>query len=72
MLFLGLVVAGFLTVSGCGPSSPKVPARFAGARGAIENRTVAVRRLGSKKQDVMALDEAIAALRQEVETRGQP
>ena len=53
-------------------SVAKVPALFAVGQREIENRTVAVRRLGSKKQDVMALDEAIAALRQEVETRGQP
>ena len=53
-------------------SVAKVPALFAVGQREIENRTVAVRRLGSKKQDVMALEEAIAALRQEVETRGQP
>jgi threonyl-tRNA synthetase len=53
-------------------SVAKVPALFAVGQREIENRTVAVRRLGSKKQDVMGLDEAIAALRQEVETRGQP
>jgi threonyl-tRNA synthetase len=53
-------------------SVAKVPALFAIGQREIEDRPVAVRRLGSKKQDVMALDEAIAALRQEVETRSQP
>ena len=53
-------------------SVAKVPVLFAVGQREIENRTVAVRRLGSKKQDVMALDEAVAAVRQEVETRGQP
>jgi threonyl-tRNA synthetase len=53
-------------------SVAKVPALFAVGQREIENRTIAVRRLGSKKQEVMALDDAIAALRHEVETRGQP
>jgi threonyl-tRNA synthetase len=53
-------------------SVSKVPVLFAVGQREIENRTVAVRRLGSKKQEVMALDEAIAALRTEVERRGRP
>jgi threonyl-tRNA synthetase len=52
-------------------SVAKVPALFAIGQREIENRTVAVRRLGSKKQAVMALEEAIAELAREVETRGQ-
>ncbi len=52
-------------------SVAKVPALFAVGQREIENRTVAVRRLGSKKQEVTALDDAIAALQHEVETRGQ-
>ena len=52
-------------------SVAKVPALFAIGQREIENRTVAVRRLGSKKQEVMALDDAIAALQGEVESRGQ-
>jgi threonyl-tRNA synthetase len=52
-------------------SVAKVPALFAIGQREIENRTVAVRRLGSKKQEVMALDDAIAALQREVESRGQ-
>jgi threonyl-tRNA synthetase len=52
-------------------SVAKVPALFAIGQREIENRTVAVRRLGSKKQAVMALEDAIAELVREVETRGQ-
>jgi threonyl-tRNA synthetase len=48
----------------------KVPALFAVGQREIENRTVAVRRLGSKQQQVMPLEEAIAALTAEVESRG--
>jgi threonyl-tRNA synthetase len=47
----------------------KVPAQFAVGQRELENRTVAVRRLGSKKQAVTSLDEAIAALRLEVDNR---
>jgi threonyl-tRNA synthetase len=52
-------------------SVAKVPALFAVGQREVENRSVAVRRLGSKKQEVMALEDAIAALRAEVESRGQ-
>jgi threonyl-tRNA synthetase len=52
-------------------SVAKVPVLFAVGQREVENRTVAVRRLGSKKQEVMALDEAIAALGKEVENRGR-
>jgi threonyl-tRNA synthetase len=50
-------------------SVAKVPAQFAVGQRELENRTVAVRRLGSKKQAVTSLDEAIAALRLEVDNR---
>ena len=50
-------------------SVAKVPALFAVGQRELENRTVAVRRLGSKKQQVLPLDEAIAALTTEVEKR---
>ena len=52
-------------------SVAKVPALFAVGQREIENRTVAVRRLGSKKQEVIALDDAIEALQREIESRGQ-
>ena len=42
-------------------SVAKVPALFAIGQREIENRTVAVRRLGSKQQQFLPLDEAIAA-----------
>ena len=51
-------------------SLAKIPVQFAVGQRELENRTVAVRRLGSKKQAVMSLDEAISALKSEVENRG--
>ena len=53
-------------------SVAKVPVLFAIGQREVENRTVAIRRLGSKKQQVVALDEAIADLVREIENRGQP
>ena len=50
-------------------SVAKVPALFAVGQRELENRTVAIRRLGSKQQQVMPLDEAIEALRTEIENR---
>ena len=50
-------------------SVAKVPALFAVGQREIEDRTVAVRRLGSKRQQVMPLEEAIAALTTEVDSR---
>ena len=50
-------------------SVAKVPALFAVGQRELENRTVAVRRLGSKQQQVLPLDEAIRALRSEVDNR---
>ncbi len=51
-------------------SVAKIPVQFAVGGREVENRAVAVRRLGSKKQQVMSLDDAIAALVAEVENRG--
>jgi len=51
-------------------SVAKIPVQFAVGGREVENRSVAVRRLGSKKQQVMSLDDAIAALVAEVQNRG--
>ena len=51
-------------------SVAKIPVQFAVGQRELENRSVAVRRLGSKKQQVISLDEAISALRSEVDSRG--
>ena len=50
-------------------SVAKVPVQFAVGQRELENRTVAMRRLGSKKQQVMPLDEAIENLLNETEGR---
>ena len=52
-------------------SVAKVPVQFAVGQRELENGTVAIRRLGSKKQQVMPLGEAILALTSEVDGRGQ-
>jgi len=51
-------------------SVAKVPVLFAVGQRELEDRTVAVRRLGSKQQQVLALDDAIASLEQEILSRG--
>jgi threonyl-tRNA synthetase len=51
-------------------SVAKIPVQFAVGQRELENRTVAIRRLGSRKQQVVSVDEAIAALRSEVDNRG--
>ena len=51
-------------------SVAKVPVQFAVGQRELENRTVAIRRLGSKKQAVLPLDEALSTLRKEIEIRG--
>ncbi len=51
-------------------SVAKVPVQFAVGQRELENRTVAVRRLGSKKQQVISLDEALQSLATEVANRG--
>ncbi len=48
-------------------SVAKVPVQFAIGQREFENRTVAVRRLGSKKQETVALDEAIDSLLAEID-----
>jgi threonyl-tRNA synthetase len=52
-------------------SVQKIPVLFAVGQREVDERTVAIRRLGSKKQSVMALDEAIANLSEEIQSRGQ-
>ncbi|MCH8159762.1 MAG: threonine--tRNA ligase [Proteobacteria bacterium] len=52
-------------------SIAKVPVQLAIGQRELENGTVAMRRLGSKKQQVMALGEAISALKSEVDSHGQ-
>ena len=51
-------------------SVAKVPVQFAVGQRELENHTVAIRRLGSKKQEVMSLDDAIAALKSEIDNHG--
>ena len=51
-------------------SVAKVPVQFAIGQREVDDRTVAIRRLGSKKQQVMSLDDAISALKIEIENRG--
>jgi threonyl-tRNA synthetase len=52
-------------------SVAKVPVLLAVGQREVESRTVAVRRLGTKKQQFLTLDEALADLRDEVENRGR-
>ncbi len=51
-------------------SVAKVPVLFAIGQREVDDRSVAVRRLGSKKQQVVPLDEAVAFLAAEVAARG--
>jgi threonyl-tRNA synthetase len=51
-------------------SVAKVPVQFAVGQRELESRSVAIRRLGSKKQEVMSLDDAISALKSEIDKRG--
>jgi len=50
-------------------SVAKVPVLLAVGQREVENRTVAMRRLGSKQQKVLSLDEAVATLQAEVVER---
>jgi threonyl-tRNA synthetase len=50
-------------------SVAKVPVLFAVGQRELENRSVAIRRLGSKKQQILPLDAAIAALKTEIDAR---
>jgi threonyl-tRNA synthetase len=49
-------------------SVTKIPAILVVGKREAEERTVAIRRLGGKTQDVKSLDEAIAALVEEART----
>jgi threonyl-tRNA synthetase len=51
-------------------SVAKIPLQFAVGQREVESRSVAIRRLGSKQQQVMSLDAAIVALETEVSQRG--
>ncbi|MBT8067191.1 MAG: threonine--tRNA ligase [Gammaproteobacteria bacterium] len=51
-------------------SVAKIPVQFAVGQRELENRNVAVRRLGSKKQQVLSLDDAISDLQAEIASRG--
>jgi threonyl-tRNA synthetase len=51
-------------------SVAKVPALFAVGQREVDERNVAVRRLGSKQQTVLSLDDAIAQLSEEVQNHG--
>jgi threonyl-tRNA synthetase len=51
-------------------SVAKIPMLFAVGQRELENRSVAIRRLGSKQQDVMSLDDAVATLKTEISNRG--
>ena len=48
-------------------SVAKIPVQFAVGQRELDSRTVAIRRIGSKKQDVMSLDDAVAALKSEID-----
>jgi threonyl-tRNA synthetase len=50
-------------------SVAKVPVLFAVGQREIETQSVAIRRLGSKKQQVLTLSEAVIELKKEVENR---
>ena len=52
-------------------SVAKVPVLFAVGQREIEEGTVAIRRLGSNKQEIMSLDDAIADLKTEIASRGR-
>jgi threonyl-tRNA synthetase len=51
-------------------SVAKIPVQFAVGQRELESRSVAMRRLGSKKQEVLSLDDAVAALKAEISSRG--
>jgi threonyl-tRNA synthetase len=52
-------------------SVQKIPVLLAVGQREVDEHTVAMRRLGSKKQSVLSLEEAIADLCEEVRSRGQ-
>ncbi len=51
-------------------SVAKVPVQFAVGQRELEKRSVAMRRLGSRQQQILSLDDAISALRDEIASRG--
>jgi threonyl-tRNA synthetase len=51
-------------------SVAKIPVQFAVGQRELESRSVAMRRLGSKKQQVLSLDDAVAGLQAEISSRG--
>ncbi len=51
-------------------SVAKIPVQFAVGQRELDERTVAIRRIGSKKQQILSLEDAVAALRSEIETLG--
>ena len=51
-------------------SVEKIPVLLAVGQREVDERKVAVRRLGSKQQTVLSLDDAIAQLSDEVKNRG--
>ncbi len=51
-------------------SVAKIPVQFAVGQRELENRSVAIRRLGSKKQEVVPLEDALTSLKTEVQNRG--
>ena len=53
-------------------SVAKLPVLMAVGQREVEEQTVAIRRLGSKKQTVMPLDDAVRTLGDEITTRGKP
>jgi threonyl-tRNA synthetase len=53
-------------------SVAKVPVLMAVGQREVDEQTVALRRLGSKQQTVLSLDEAIQSLSDEIRQRGKP
>lgn len=51
-------------------SVAKIPVQFVVGQRELENRSVAIRRLGSNSQEVMSLEDALVSLRTEIENRG--
>ncbi len=51
-------------------SVAKVPVQFAVGQRELENRSVAIRRLGSKKQRILSLEDALEALQTEIQSHG--
>lgn len=51
-------------------SVAKIPVQFVVGQRELENRSVAIRRLGSNSQEVTSLEDALVGLRTEIENRG--